>query len=726
MIRPRHLVASLVLLVLQPAGTAHAQGTGPRVGLVLSGGAAKGLAHVGVLQVLERAGVPVDAVAGTSMGALVGALYAVGYGADSLAALARAVPWDVVIGGRTERRFLQPEQKRADGRHLVTLPLRGVTPTLPNRLVGSHNVRQLLAQLTWPVALVRDFHDLPIPFAAVAADLETGEAVTFTSGPLVDALSATMAIPGIFAPERIGERTLVDGGIVRNLPARDAEHLGADVLVCSDVSEPAKPAEEMVTVFEIVNQALTLKFEPAHREERARCDILITPEIAGLRASDFDAVDTWIARGIAAAEAVRGRLDSLAAATGHPPVALHPMPATARRLDALETPGADSAHARVVRRRMNLTFPNGYGPEAVAEAMDRLHASGDFDRVAYVLEPTADSGARIVVRTGGPGQSTLGLGARYEGKYKASLLFTGNLHDRLGVGSLTTVDLRLGEQLRVAGGHQRRLGTLTPWAFAAQAGYDRVPVDLYADGVRTAEARMHVFDASAFLGVAGGTAGLLGVVARGEHARTVITTGVPGDTAQEDERTFYSLGASLTLDTRDAPQFARAGIYLDARSTWADPAIGSGASFRHHVARGHAAIPLGPVASLLLRADVGAATGDDLPPHYRFHLGGAVPYYMLPDRQLPFLGLRLQERSGRYVQVAGAGLQARLPAHVFAQLLWNAGTTLEEWAFAPDTWTHGVGAVAGWRTPFGTVTGYLSGEAFKGPWRFEFDLGFGF
>ena len=723
MTSPRLRSAWLALLL---AGSAHAQEARPRVGLVLSGGAAKGLAHVGVLQVLERAGVQVDVVAGTSMGALIGALYAVGYGADSLAGIARSVSWDVVIGGRTARRFLQPEQKRADGRHLATLPLRGVTPALPNRLVGGHNVRQLLAELTWPVALVRDFRELPMPFAAVAADLETGEPVTFTSGPLVDALSATMAIPGIFSPERIGDRTLVDGGIVRNLPAQDAERLGATVLVCSDVSEPTKRAEELVTVFEVVNQALTLKFEPAHREERARCDILITPEIEGLRASDFDAVEEWIARGVAAADGVRGQLDSLAAATGHRPAPRHPPPSTARRVDALETPGADSAHARVIRRRMDLELPNRYGPEAVAEAMDRLQAAGDFDRVAYVLEPTSDSSVRIVVRTGGPGPSTLGIGARYEGKYKASLLFTGNLHDRFGVGSLTTLDLRLGEQLRVAAGYQRRLGTLTPWAFAARAGYDRVPVDIYTDSMRTAEARMHVSDASTFFGVAGGTAALIGVVVRGEHARTVITTGAPGDSAQEDEHTFYTLGGSLTVDTRDAPQFAHGGVFLDARTTWADPAIGSGATFRHHVLRAQAAIPAGPVVSLLLRADLGAATGDDIPPHYRFFLGGAVPHYMLPDRQLPFLGLRLQERSGRYVQVAGAGLQARLPANLFAQLLWNAGTTLETWEFSPDSWIHGVGAVAGWRTPFGTVTTYFHGEALEGPYRFEFDLGFGF
>lgn len=714
------------LLLLVPCVASSAQAPGPRVGLVLSGGAAKGIAHVGVLQVLEEAGVRVDVITGTSMGALVGGLYAIGYGADSLAGIARTIPWDVVFSNRTERRYLQPEQKLADERHLATLPIRGITPTLPNRLIDGHNVRQLLARLTWPAALARDFRTLPIPFAAVAADLETGEAVVFDSGPLVDALSATMAIPGVFAPEELSGRTLVDGGIVRNLPAQDAEALGADVLVCSDVSQPPKQAEELTTVLAVVDQALSLKFEPAHREEVARCDILITPDIEGLTGLDFRATEAWIARGRAAAERVRPALDSLATLARRTGAPVSPAGPRDRRIDALTSGGIDSAHARVVRRRMNLALPADLGAGEIAEAMDRLQAAGDFDRVAYTLEPTADSGARIVVRAGGTGPATLGIGARYEGKYKASLLFTGRLHDRLGVGSVATVDLRLGEQLRAAGGYERRLGAVTPWAFRARGGYDRVPVDLYSNGVRTAAARMHVLDASAFFGVAGGTAALIGITAQAEYARTVVTTGLPGDTTQEDARTFYTVGAEFTVDTRDARTLARTGVFADGRTVWADPAIGSGATFRQHVLRTQAAIPLGPILSVLLRADVGVTTGNDVPPHYRFYLGGAVPYYMLPDRHLPFLGLRLQEQSGRYVQVAGAGVQARLPADVFLQLSWNGGSAMEAWALDPGAWIHGAGVSLAWRSTFGTASAHLSGETFDGPYRLELDLGFAF
>jgi len=718
---PRLRVVALAIVLL--AAAAAAQEPGARIGVVLSGGAAKGLAHIGVLQVLERAGVPVDAIAGTSMGALVGGLYAVGYGADSLAAVARSTAWDAVLTDHIARRHLLPEQKLADGRHLATLPLRGVTPTLPTRLVGGHNVRQLLARLTWSAALVRDFRELPIPFVAVATDLETGETRAFTTGPLLDALSATMAIPGVFQPFLVGDRAFVDGGVVRNLPAQDARALGADILICSDVTAPLRSVEELTSLFGVVNQTLSLHSAAAHRAERARCDILIEPSPEGLGTFDFGAAADWIARGVTAAEAVRGRLDSLVAALGRPRTARDGPAPVRRRIAGLATPGLDSAHARLARRRMSLDLPRSLTARDLAHALDRLYASRDFDQVGYVLEPAADSGARAVLRTGAEGGSTLGIGGRYEGTYKASLLFTASFNDLLGTGAHTMLDVRLGEQLRAEGVYSRRLGTLTPWALRFDAGYARVPVDLYTDGVRTEAGRFHILATSAFAGIATGTAGLLGARVRGEHAISSTTTGAPSDSGRGASHTHYTVGGTLLVDTRDDPALPHGGILVRATSEWADRALGSGASFQQHVLRASAAIPLGPFASLLLRGDVGTSSGDELPAHYRFFVGGAVPYFLLPDRHLTFLGLRVQERSGRHVQVAGAGFQVRLPADLFVQVLWNAGAVLETWRLDPDTWTHGAGTAVTWRTPFGMVSASLAGEPWDGPYRFEAELG---
>jgi outer membrane protein assembly factor BamA len=356
--------------------------------------------------------------------------------------------------------------------------------------------------------------------------------------------------------------------------------------------------------------------------------------------------------------------------------------------------------------------------------MDRLYAAREFDQVSYVLEPAGDSAVRLVVRTARPGASTLGFGLRYEATYKASLLFTAELTDRLGTGSLTALDLRLGEQAYALAAHQRRIGTLTPWAVGIRGGYQRVPVDIYDSERRIAQGRFHVVGGSLLFGAASGTAALGGVLITGEHVRTTVATGTaPGDTTRESQ-TFYTLGAALRVDTRDAPVYPRRGVFVQARAEWADRAIGSGGTFAQQVVRAEVALPVGP-ASLLARAEAGASRGADLPPHYRFYLGGAVTYYMLPDRHRPLLGLRVQERSGAYYQILGAGVQIELPAHLVTQLRWEAGTVREDGVFEPSAWRQGIGVTLAARTPFGTFAGHFGGEP-GGTYRADLDMGFAF
>jgi NTE family protein len=712
---PRLLPPLALAAALITAAAPAAAQAAPRVGLVLSGGSARGFAHVGVLQELEAAGVPVAVIGGTSMGAVVGALYAIGYDAESLAVIARRTPWGNVLDGRVPRRYLLPEQKLVDGRHQVELPLRGLALQVPSQLLPAQQVHQLLARLTWPAALVRDFTTLPIPFVAVATDLETGRAVPLTTGVLADALAASMAIPGVFPPVPIGTQLLADGGIARNLPAQDALALGADVLICSDVSEPPKPAAEVETVLDVLDQTLAVGAEPARQAERARCTVLIEPDVEGLGPFDFDAADEWIARGRAATRAVRDRLDSLARIAAPWPRPAAPT-APARRLAALDTPGADAAHARLIARRIALPLPGTYDPAAVGEAIDRLYATGDFARVTYGLETGADSATRLVVRTAAPGRSTLGAGVRYEGAYRASFLFTAHLTDRPAVGTHTTLDARLGEQLHLRVALERRVGTLTPWAIGADAQYRRVPVDVYQAGQRVARGHYFLADGGVLLGVAGGTAALGGLTVRAAHVRSAITTGP----AARYDRTLVTGGVLLVVDTRDTPQFPRRGLLVRGRAE-RSLALSGGGDFEHYVLRARAAVPAGPV-SLLLRAEAGGTSGSDIPPPYRFAVGGAVPYFLLPDEHVPFLGLRVQEWAGRFYQVAGAGAQVAVGTVGLVQLAWDGGTVADAWRVAPDTWRHGVGLTAAARTRVGWLAAQLSGEP-TGVFGLELEFG---
>ncbi len=722
----RLLARVLCLLALICPERVAAQGERPpRVGLALSGGSARGLAYIGVLQVLEELGITVEAVAGTSMGAVVGGLYAAGYGPDSLAGIVRQLDWGRVLSDRVDRGYLLPEQKVADERHLVTVATRGFPPEPRSRLVGGHNIRQALARATWPVATVRDFRRLPITFAAVATDLETGEAVVFTRGVLADALAASMAIPALLPPVHVDGRLLVDGMLVRNLPARDAKALGADVLVCADVSAPLKGAEELGTVPGVVSQTMSLLIAQALEEERARCDILITPDIEGLGSLDFGAADEWIARGRRAAVALRERLEPLGRGAGARSPRRAPA-TTAVRVDSIAFPDLAPQRARAIARRMHLKVPGPLAAADVERGVDRLFATGAFDRVSYRLERTGarDGPTVLVVRAADPGTQTIGLGVRYETQYKASLLLTAMLYERFGSSSITRLDLRLGEQLRLGGDYHRRFGGVVPWSLGLRAGYDRTPFDWYSGDQRVAAGEFHVVSGAMLLGAAGGSALLAGVEARAEHV-TREPTVAAGDSLVEESQGSWAVGAALFADTREHRSYERSGVLVRARTEWGR-SMRSGDGFTQYSVRARAALPVTPFLSLLARAELGASSGAGLPPHYLFFMGGASEYHVLTDRHVPFLGLRVQERRGRYLQIAGVGAQVHFLSRFAALARWNAGWVGDDWAPSTGDMTNGFGLTLAGRVGTGTAAISFASLEARGPWRVELDAGFAF
>ncbi|MCL7960091.1 MAG: patatin-like phospholipase family protein, partial [marine benthic group bacterium] len=277
------------------------EGERPRIGLALSGGSARGFAHVGVLQVLEEAGVPVDAIAGTSMGSVVGGLYSSGLSTEELRAVAAEVDWDRMFSDAPDRRNLPVERKVEEGRTVFGLPIVDGAPRLPSGIVQGQRITQLLTGLTWHVHPVRDFRTLPVPFAAIATDAETGEAVVLDHGFLADAIRASLAIPSVFAPVEIEGRYLIDGGIVRNLPTPEVRALGADIVICSDVTKPLATADSLQTLVDILTQTMAFRTVERRDIDAELCDVMILPDIEGLNSADFASADEIIARGRAAA-----------------------------------------------------------------------------------------------------------------------------------------------------------------------------------------------------------------------------------------------------------------------------------------------------------------------------------------------------------------------------------------------------------------------------------------
>jgi len=282
----------LILAVLWVCCVAQAQER-PRVGLVLSGGGARGLSHVGVLKVLEEQRIPIDAIAGTSMGAIVGGLYASGMTADELDKAFRAIEWEAVFARRVDRQHLSQRRKEEDFEisPVIELGLREGELRTPVAAASSRGLETLLRRYTLPVRAVREFDRLPIPFRAVATDLETGAAVVLDRGDLALALRSSMSVPGVFPPTEVDGRILGDGGLVNNVPVDVARAMGVDVVIVVNIGTPLAGREALQSAVGITAQMINILTEQNVQRSLATLgerDLLITPPLGSLSSADFE------------------------------------------------------------------------------------------------------------------------------------------------------------------------------------------------------------------------------------------------------------------------------------------------------------------------------------------------------------------------------------------------------------------------------------------------------
>ena len=289
----------------------------PRIGLVLSGGAARGLAHIGVLKALEEQGIKIDAIAGTSMGAVIGGLYASGYKIDELEKLALGINWQQALSDAPPRKDVPFRRKQDDRDFLVKQKLSfrdDGSLGLPLGVIQGQNLALLLESLLAHASDIRDFDKLPIPFRAVATDIVSGEKMVFRKGHLPQVIRASMSIPAVFAPVEVNGRLLVDGGMVDNIPLDVAREMGVDIAIVVDIGTPLRNRKQLATVIDVLNQSITLMTQRNSQEQLATLhpnDILIQPPLAGFGVTDFGRAQEMIDAGYRATRILDARLTAL-------------------------------------------------------------------------------------------------------------------------------------------------------------------------------------------------------------------------------------------------------------------------------------------------------------------------------------------------------------------------------------------------------------------------------
>jgi len=690
-------LAVAAALCLPPCGGAAAQTPPPRpvtVGLALSGGSAKGIAHVGVLRALERLGVRVDVVAGTSMGSVVGGLYALGLSVDSVEAIIRNADWAELIGDDAPRdhRFL--DQRRLDERAILSVPLENLRVTLPTGAIMGSSVLRLLEVVTWEAATVRRFDELPRPFVAVATDLETGEAVALGEGVLSDALRASTGIPAVVEPFPLGGRLLVDGALSRNLPATDARGLGADFVICSDVSDPLESAEDLKSLLDVFSQVTSIGMLRATTEQRALCDVLIRPDVDGISPLAFEEVSDWVMRGDTAVTPHAERLRALAREA---PLVDAPPPSPLfledsvriARIDVLGS--TDPRVIRLVRSELELEVGDFVDRRGMGERLGDLDATGLFGIVRYELD-RMQGGVGLTVTVEERPHDRLAVGLRYDDEWRAALLFTATVHNVLRYGSVARLDLRVGEETRIGAMLTRRRGVTGRLGTGFAAHWSQSDLDLPA-GIGGSTG-VEVTTGSASLGLAATRGTTLNLVATAERAAYT--------TYDTDVRL---LSGALVLDheTLDRIDFPRAGADVLGRVEVGATDEVAGGSFTVASLDARWYIPLHSRVTADVGAWIGYETGDDLPPHRRFFLGGAHPSAIFGGTHALFQGLDRQEHSGSAMQVVRAGLRWQVGGTGYVRAGVDIGAVRDAWRFPLETPMTGWALTAGTATPIGPI-----------------------
>ncbi len=397
----------------------------PKIGLVLSGGGAKGMAHIGILKALEEAGITPDFITGTSMGSIMGGLYASGYSADEIKAIALSADWDQLLTNKLKQNEVVYEEKDYYNRYINEINLNGLNPELPKGLIEGQKLSMLLTKLTRPVMNIKDFSKLPIPFACIAADIENGDRVVLNKGSLARSMRASMAIPSVFTPVLINDRLLVDGGLVHNFPAEELIEMGADYIIGVFVGTNLLKKEEIGSPVSVLTQSAFILGSFDNDKQRTLIDLLIEPDLTGLSSGDFHKAAEIIEAGERAGriylEQFKALKDSLTAAGLVNRKVVKPVVSDTIHLSAVKVINNAIVPADFIENRLGLEADSYVFIEDLEKAITDLYGTGYFTKILYEINDS-QGGSEITVDVTELPEGKIRAALQYDNETKVALL----------------------------------------------------------------------------------------------------------------------------------------------------------------------------------------------------------------------------------------------------------------------------------------------------------------
>lgn len=679
---------------------------GPRVGLVLSGGGAKGLGHISVLKLLEEVNMPVDFIGGTSMGGIVGALYAIGYSASDIEIIVQNEDWDKLLADDVLRRYVPIEEKMWDGRYMLTVPVRDYKLALPGGLIAGQEIGKLLSRLTLPVRGVSDFNAFPIPFVAIATDLNSGEAIVMREGLLSEALRASMSIPSVFSPATIYGLPAIDGGVARNFPISDVLEMGADIIIGVNASTGSNEPDSINTLFSVLNQAVFFHITQTTNNQARLADVILNPDIGRFGMLDFGKVDEIMASADTSVQSFRPQLQALADSVN----ALRDYPARRHRyvprrdqqilITDVTIDNPLNIDMRLITNEIRFEMGSLVRVDEIEKTIDRIYSLLFFEKVAYHLETDGNNGYRLHLKLTRKDYDQLQIGMRYDNRSKASIIVGAAFRNPYKPSSTLRFNLRLGEEPMTDFQYFYYLGQKPKLGVNLRANYSNYRNDIYSDdGISIMGIDTESYQAEIWTGPVVSSVLIMGAGFREEAYRITRVVGMAGQS--NDWRNNHSAFAFLWLDTRNEVIFPTSGQMFRADVTRSFEGFGNAAVFSAYQAKWHSYVPVTEILTGIFQAHSHVTTGET-PLHYRSAFGGSTH----------FAGFYHDELSGDWVKSVHLALRYEFMRNRYITTQVNAGQASKIDSVNPDMfpiyWGWGVSAAA--KTVIGPIRLTLSGS----------------
>jgi len=549
-----------------------------KVGLVLSGGGAKGLAHVAVIKVLEEAGVRVDYIGGTSMGAIVGALYASGYNANQLDSIVKSIDFYKLLKNGLPRKSKPFYEKESGEKYALSLPIKSNKVGIPRALSGGQNILNLLTRLTQHVNNIDDFNELPIPFVCIATNLETGEQETLRKGFLPEAVKASGSFPTLLAPVLIDGKLLTDGGIVNNFPVDEVKAMGADIIIGVDIQGGLETKDKLDSAVRIIDQIVGFQMYKNSDSKYKNVDLLIQPKVDDYNVVSFDKIKEIMNVGDISSRKKFNELTNIAnnqlKKETKKTNTTHSQKFHIKRIDI----GGNKHYSRAyILGKLNLKKKDTTSYKRLIESINNLSATGNFENVQYrIIDEKDGSIVKFNVKENEI-SNFLKLSAHYDHLYKTGILLNTTAKHVFSKNDVISTDLILGDNIRYNFNYFIDNGFY--WSFGIKSRYNFFNSSVNFDDANVNKINLEyedftnqiyfqtVFNRKFAIGT--------GVEYKKIKAYTETISSLGYTALEEDNERLYfdksgyfNLIGYLKIDTYDKKYFQKKGFYLNADFKW--------------------------------------------------------------------------------------------------------------------------------------------------------------